>query len=90
MRLLGDQDITRISDALGTIRDQFNRLLGRSEEKEKRCEAHSKDVENLQDRLTDAEARLTAIESAKSMSGSWVTTLLAGAGVCISIYAALK
>ena len=87
---MGDQDITRIFNILDTIREQFNRLLGRSEEKEKRCEAHSKDVENLQTRLTAAEARLAALESAKAMSGSWVTTLLAGTGVCISIYAALK
>lgn len=87
---MGDQDIARIFNILDTIREQFNKLLGRSEEKEKRCEAHSKDVENLQDRLNAAEARLTALESAKSISGSWITTLLAGAGVIISVYAAMK
>ena len=87
---MGDQDIARIFNILDTIREQFNKLLGRSEEKEKRCEAHSKGMENLQDRLNAAEARLTALESAKSISGSWITTLLAGAGVIISVYAAMK
>lgn len=87
---MGEQDITRIYNSLDTIREQLNKLLGRVDEKEKRCEAHDENLKNMQTRMTNAETRLTAIESAKSTSGDWITKLLAAAGVIISVYAALK
>ena len=87
---MGDNDITRIFNILDTIREQFNKLLGRAEEKEKRCEEHNENLKNMQTRLANAEARLTAIESGKTTSSDWITKLLAVVGILISVYAALK
>ena len=87
---MGDHEITRILDILDTIRAQANTLAGRAEEKEKRCIAHQEEMKNLQARLLAVETRLTAIESAKSISGDWITKLLAIAGIAILVYAAMK
>ena len=87
---MGEQDITRIYNILDSIREQVNKLLGRVDEKEKRCESHDDDLRSVQKRLANAEARLTAIESGKTTSSDWITKLLAVVGILISVYAALK
>ena len=87
---MGEHDVNRIFDILDAIREQLNTLIGRYNEKEKRCEEHQEAMKSVQIRLTIAEARLASMESSKETSADWLTKLLAAVGLCISIYAALK
>lgn len=87
--LLSQMEI--IIQSLNKVATEVAEIRGKNAEKEKRCDDHKADIEDIKNIQVDQGRRLGAIESAVSgMAGIkqsnryWVTTLIAVLGVMIA------
>lgn len=80
-----------IIQSLNKVATEVAEIRGKNAEKEKRCDDHKADIEDIKNIQVDQGRRLGAIESAvsgmtevKQSNHYWVTTLIAILGVIIA------